>query len=479
MYPMISSPPLRRLLLIVYVLAASPAVGQTADEGLRNEARQGLRRACAFYRTEVASHGGYAYYYSEELSRRWGEGEVDLETIVVQPPGTPTVGTAYLKAYEATGERFYLDAARDAAGALVEGQLVSGGWSQVIHFGPAKRLGNYRTRKGGKMNNSSLDDDQTQSALRMLMQADRALGFQDARIHEAARFGLDALLAAQFPNGAFPQVWTQPASPQPVLQASYPEYDWRTEGRLKNYWDYYTLNDGLAGTVAETLIAAHEVYGDPRYRAALVRLGDFLLAAQMPAPQPAWCQQYNYAMQPIWARKFEPPSITGSESQDVMRTLVTIARQTGQRKYLEAIPPAVAYFRTSLLPDGQLARFYELRTNRPLYMDADYRLTYDDSHAPSHYGWKAPARLDAVERAYQAALADLRPLAPRTAKVSPGEVRRILDALDAQGRWVSTAAGERLTGQPKFPAGSRYLSSAAFSRNVQRLSAYLTESDEW
>ena len=29
-------------------------------------------------------------------------------------------------------------------------------------------------------------------------------------IHEAALYGLDALLKAQFPNGAFPQVWTQP-----------------------------------------------------------------------------------------------------------------------------------------------------------------------------------------------------------------------------------------------------------------------------
>ena len=38
------------------------------------------------------------------------------------------------------------------------------------------------------------------------------------------------------------------------------------------------------------------------------RAGDFILAAQMPEPQPAWAQQYDAAMHPAWARKFEPAS---------------------------------------------------------------------------------------------------------------------------------------------------------------------------
>ncbi len=39
-----------------------------------------------------------------------------------------------------------------------------------------------------------------------------------------------------------------------MVKASFPDYDWRTVGRIKNYWDMYTLNDGLAGTVTATLI---------------------------------------------------------------------------------------------------------------------------------------------------------------------------------------------------------------------------------
>ena len=33
-----------------------------------------LRTAVTYYRSNVASHGGYVYYYSLDLSQRWGEG---------------------------------------------------------------------------------------------------------------------------------------------------------------------------------------------------------------------------------------------------------------------------------------------------------------------------------------------------------------------------------------------------------------------
>ena len=48
-----------------------------------------------------------------------------------------------------------------------------------------------------------------------------------------------------------------------------------------------------------------------------------------------------------------------------MRTLIKIARYTGQKRYLEPIPKALAYFKKSLLPDGRVARYYEFKTNKP------------------------------------------------------------------------------------------------------------------
>jgi PelA/Pel-15E family pectate lyase len=463
--------PFTRLLLATAL--AVPLSAQQPDAALRGEALKGLRKAATFYRGKAASHGGYVYFYSADLAQRWGEGKADAETIFVQPPGTPTVGLAYLRAYAATGDKFYLDAARETAEALVYGQLQSGGWTQTIHFSPAQRMGKYRNGKGGSWNASSLDDGQTQTALRMLIETDRALEFRHAGIHEAALFGLKALLAAQFANGAFPQVWTGPVERKPVVAAKFPDYDWKTEGRVKNYWDYYTLNDDLPGTVAETLITAHEVYKDAASKAALEKLGDFLLLAQMPEPQPGWCQQYNYEMVPIWARKFEPPAITGWESQDAMETLLRIFHRTGAKKYLEPIPRALAYYRKCLLPDGRIARYQEFGTNKPLYMDAAYRLTYDDSAAPQHYGWKQPARFDAIEKAYLDAKAGRVPAPVKAAVASEKDVRKILGELDAEGRWVSTYAGEGLVGQPKFADGFQYISSEIFSRNVEALSEFI------
>jgi hypothetical protein len=464
------------LLLLVLLLAfgARPLHAQQGGSNLREAAVQSLKKAASFYRGKVASHGGYVYYYSTDLEERWGEGKASPDTIFVQPPGTPTVGMAYLRAYAATGDRFYLDAAREAAEALVYGQLESGGWTQVIHFGPVdKRMGKYRNGRGGNWNASSLDDGQTQAALQMLIRADQALDFADARIHEAASYGLAALLKAQFPNGAFPQVWTGPVEPKPIVPARFPDYDWKTEGRIKEYWNYYTLNDNLAGKVSDTLIAAHQVYKDERSRAALVKLGDFLVLAQLPDPQPAWCQQYNYEMIPIWARKFEPPAVTGWESQDVMETLIKIALYTGKKQYLDPIPRALEYLKNCLLPDGRTARYYEFKTNKPLYMDESYTLTYDLSAAPSHYGWTQPARFAAIERAYQDAQSGTSPTPPRPAEDPAQDVGRIIQELDQEGRWITTYAGEPLVGQPKFRPSFRYISSDRFSRNVETLSAYL------
>ncbi|HEY1186048.1 MAG TPA: hypothetical protein VGE74_00265, partial [Gemmata sp.] len=143
-------------------------------------------------------------------------------------------------------------------------------------------------------------------------------------------------------------------------------------------------------------------------------------------------------------------------------------------KYLEPIPKALAYFNKSLLPDGKVARFYELKTNKPLYMNAKYELTYDESAAPGHYGWKQPAHFKRIEADYENAKAGRPPRAqPRSAKELESEVRRVLKELDAEGRWVNVFAGERLVGQPKFAAGFKYISSDVFSRNVEVLSDYL------
>jgi len=475
--------PLRNFFILAtlcpLILVSAPVQAADGRGPSQAEALEAMKQAATFYRDQVARHGGYVYFYSVDLQQRFGEGPASDDQIWVQPPGTPTVGMAYLQAFAATADPFYLDAATETADALIYGQLESGGWTNCIDFNPrGDKVARYRNGKGRGRNYSSLDDDQTQAAIRLLMRCDLALDFKNERIHQAAKTALAALLAAQFPNGAFPQVWDGPVpGDHTALTAQYPPYDWRTEGRVKAYWNMYTLNDGLAGSVSQVLIEAHEIYAEERFKASLQRLGDFLLLAQLPAPQPAWAQQYSYEMFPIWARQFEPAAVSGGESQDVLETLLEIYQYTGDAKYLKPVPDATAYLRRSRLDDGQLARFYELQTNRPLYMKRQggvYSLTYDDDQLPDHYGWKIRSRLDAIETRFKQLRGDVQDSAKHSVLAPTAErAAEVIQALDAEGRWVEVYQGERLVGAPRFGRGYRYLSSHTFSKNLELLSRYV------
>lgn len=451
----------------------------SAQNDLTVRSLAAMKQATAYYHEKVAVQGGYVYEYSLDLKLRQGEGKATPTEIWVQPPGTPTVGMAYVAAFEATGDPQFLTAAVDAANALLYGQLESGGWTASIDFdanGPhADRYRNGKGRAKGR-NYSTLDDDKSQAAICLLMQVDRALEFKNAEIHDATLLALNSLLAAQFANGGFPQGWKESVSVQPVKPASSPDYDWRTENRIKEYWDYYTLNDGLAGTVARTLHQAHQTYGEAKYRDALLRLGDFLILAQMPEPQRAWAQQYNFDMQPMWARKFEPPAISGRESEDAMETLLFLYEQTGDKKHLAPIEPAIAWMKRSLLADGQIARFYELQTNRPLYFVRDsYELTYDDSNLPTHYGFKAKPRVGKIEKRYQ----ELKQTGKFKKSVSnlktlTRDAERIVSELDDEGRWLSDDKGKPATAATHLQGQTSVISSELFSRNLERLSEYMS-----
>ena len=178
-------------------------------------------------------------------------------------------------------------------------------------------------------------------------------------------------------------------------------------------------------------------------------------------------------MHPAWARKFEPPAVTGGESQDAIETLIKIYRATGDEKYLAPIPRALAYLKASTLSDGRLARFYELQTNKPLYMTKNYQLTYHDSDLPTHYGFKVGSQLERLEREYAAAKTQPRTPGPPNAARLAAAVREIISQLDDQNRWVTAATGDRITGQPKFSRGQPFISSAVFARNAETVSKYI------
>ncbi len=471
----------RSLMLTVICLAImnSPAEAQPR----RAEAEGCLRHAVDFYLKHCSRHGGYVWRYSRDLKLSEGEAETDANVIWVQPPGTPAVGIALLDAYRVTSEPAYLEGARRAAEALMAGQLHSGGWYYSITFAPGERRAwgyrdnpDYpisRTRKN-KQNITTLDDDTTPAAVRFLVLLDRQLDFQDKRIHEASLFALDALVKAQHPNGGWSQNWdVHPGQPKwpvyPVTGAAYPP-EWSRKW-MNDWTGKYYLNDNVLGNMLATMLLAWEVYGNDQYLNSARRAGDFLLRAQMPDPQPAWAQQYDEHMFPVWDRKFEPPAIASDESQESIEALLLLHEKSGDEKYLQSIPRALKYLRNSLLPDGQLARFYELQTNRPLYFEVRegvYHLTYDDSRLPTHYAFKIPSRIDRLEARYQQALLPAaNPPGPR--KPSDSRISTILETQDERGAWVQpgTMRGFRKAS----PEG--VIESETFLRNVRDLCDYL------
>lgn len=498
-----------RLLAVVGMLLLAPGT-LAAQPPTRDEALAALRKAVAFHREQVARHGGYVWASSGDLTLREGEAKVGPDSIWVQPPGTPTVGEACLDAWRATGEKAFLDAARDAGEALLRGQLESGGWNYRIEFAsPARDKFYYRLDADGKPRNielprgarerpagwttwsrerisgnqSTLDDDTTQAATRFLIRLDAALEQRDERVHEAARYALRSLLLTQYPNGGWSANYdrfpVQPPSEDdyPIVRAGYPEAWPKTWP--KDFTGCYVTNDGLYPDMIDTLLLAYDTYDDNAYRQAALRAGDFLLLAQMPEPQPAWAQQYDAQMHPVWSRAFEPPAVTGGESQGIMEALMHLASRTGEKKYLEPIPRAIAYLRKSQLPDGRLARFYELKTNRPIYFtrnrEGKHELTYSAENLATGYGYIVNSRLDALERRYkELASAPLKPRrderrSPRVTDALAADARRAIDALDERGAWVEKAALRAHKVTPE----SGVIRSETFVRNVRLLSRYL------
>jgi hypothetical protein len=185
-------------------------------------------------------------------------------------------------------------------------------------------------------------------------------------------------------------------------------------------------------------------------------------------------------MRPAWARKFEPPAISGGESQGVMQTLIELYRRTaGSRehvaRFLDPIPPALSYFRRSSLDDGRLARFYEMETNRPLFFTKQYELTYSPDDLPTHYAFIVSSKLDKIEAALQKVRDlpkdQLRGSNPRrTPRPSPSAVMSVVAGLDLRGAWVESG---RLKYHGDDDPTERVIRSETFMKNVRLLAAWL------
>lgn len=256
--------------------------------------------------------------------------------------------------------------------------------------------------------NTTFDNGATYNHIAALATAWQALN--DDRYSNAAKKGLEFILAAQYRNGGWPQY--------------YPLEN--------NYSRCITFNDGAYEGIMRVLKDVRDnkpqyAFVDNRLRQKLVAAYDkgleCILKTQIDdAGKPtAWCQQYDEkSLQPAWARKFEPPSICNKESADLVLFLMSIEEPSPAIK--TAIDNAVSWFRVSAIANTRVrtipaermvtpfrvsttdrivvtdtsappiwARYYELKTHRPLFCNRDSKVVYSlaevDRERRDGYGW--------------------------------------------------------------------------------------------
>jgi PelA/Pel-15E family pectate lyase len=475
-------------LLVTIWLAASVSAAAATAVPNAERARQAMRKAGNYWATTVASQGGYVWEYTTDfVTRRRGEsGNLPLTTNWVQPPGTPSVGMAFLRAYEATGESGYLDAAVAAAHCLAWGQLASGGWTYSIEFDSTRNRNRYHhldprnvPRYNKLRNVTTFDDNTTQSATRLLMAVDQYV--DDPIVDAAIQRALECFLTAQYKDGPWDGAWPQRYPPP------------------KGYGAYPTFNDDTINDCVRVMLVAAKQYGDPRYMDSVKRCIEFYLRSQLPAPQAAWAQQYDENLKPAWARKFEPPAVTGSESSGNMQLLMDMYIEFGDRRYLDAVGGAIDWYKRSRIggteDEGIWARFYEPGTNKPLYFTRTYKLVYTDDDLPVHYSFKSNYGVNSRIRYYQQIneLGRDYYLTQRDHVNTPAEwvaiakgksraVKQIIKAQDDLGRWVKVVAKREQVrdkqGRVRYEVDEatklRMMYSRKFIRNIEELAAYIT-----
>ncbi|HTO04085.1 MAG TPA: pectate lyase [Opitutus sp.] len=307
------------------------------------------------------------------------------------------------------------DEARAIADALLLYQTGSGGWpknTDMSHPPSAEFLASTAADRRA----STIDNGATTSPLHLLARVGSATS--DPRHQSAVERGIDYLLAAQSPSGGWPQY--------------YPRRD--------GYYSHITYNDDAMANVLELLRTVSR--GEPPYQfiddkrranaaSAIERGIRCILRTQIiqDGKLTVWCAQHDEAtLAPAWARNFEPPSLSGHESVRLVRFLMMIEQPTPD--IMAAIEGAVDWLRahsisglrlqTSVGPDGERerltvsdpaapplwARFYELGTNRPIFLGRDRIVRYHHNEIERErrngYGYLGtwPARL--IERDYPA-----------------------------------------------------------------------------
>ena len=265
-------------------------------------------------------------------------------------------------------------------------QRDSGGWPKNIDMAkPLDERDRADLLRSKKETDSTIDNGATFTQLSFLARVSSAQPYD--RHRESFFKGLDYLLKAQYPNGGWPQF--------------YPERN--------GYYKHITFNDNAMIGVMKLLrdvAAAKPSYAfvDEARRAkaatAVEKGIECILKTQVVVNgrRTVWCAQHDeVTLAPAAARAYEVVSLSGGESVEITRFLMAI--KSPSPAVVEAIESAIAWFEQSRLKDGSWARFYEIGSNRPIFVGRDGVVKYDinqiEEERRTGYAWYVdwPAKL--------------------------------------------------------------------------------------
>lgn len=212
---------------------------------------------------------------------------------------------------------FASEEARALADSVLQHQSSEGGWPKNTDLSrrPAPPAKSAQAEKG-KAN--TFDNEGTTLPLHFLARVVTATG--EVKYRTAFDRGLAYTLAAQYPNGGWPQFY-------PLR---------------KGYYSHITYNDNAMARILDLLretAAGKEPFSfvndqQRAQAAAAVAKGiDCILKTQIKqnGDLTAWCAQHDETtLEPAWARAYEPPSLSGCESVGIVRFLMEVEKPTPQ-----------------------------------------------------------------------------------------------------------------------------------------------------
>lgn len=291
-----------------------------------------------------------------------------------------------IKAVTDTSKEKFADlkAAVTIADNYLSWQMENGGWDKGVEEqaeAPAKdyeaknKFSGWTAQGGGEM--GTIDNDATYTQMRHIAAVYREV--PDEKYKESVIKGLEFVFKLQGENGGLTQV--------------YP--------KRGGYSDNVTFNDNA---MINTLIMLEDMR-DRRYpfdsdiisdeyitkiEESINKAIDYILKAQIEVDGKltAWCAQHDpETYEPVGARAYELPSISGSESVAVIKFLMN---QEQTPEIQKAVESAIQWFKDSEVkgvkyerkdPNGVYFvedagssiwyRFYDLETNEPIFCDRD------------------------------------------------------------------------------------------------------------